>query len=154
MNTPLAIIPALFLFLTIGCTPHHRQRGHNHIESHQINPAETTRICDIQKKPHSYMGSIVRISGNYKSDHMYYTYLLDTSCITHRTLDVDHPANTSGDKSVHRFFSTEDRLCNKKTGTVCPISWNIVADILIKEQGNGELVAELKHVEEFIIPPH
>lgn len=112
-------------------------------------PTGTVRVCDIREQPEKYLGAIVRVHAIYKSDHMYYSYLIDDSCASDQTIEVDHPLNTNGDKSVRDFFLAEDKECEKKGGSVCPIRWPIVVDVLIKKQPNERLFAEFKHVQIF-----
>ena len=112
-------------------------------------PAEVVRVCDIRARPDKYLDVVVRVRGIYKSDHLYYSYLVDDRCDSNKTVEVDHPLNTNGDKSVHDFFSAEDERCENEGGSVCPISWPVIADVLIKKQSSQRLLAEFKHVEDF-----
>jgi hypothetical protein len=122
--------------------------------SHVTNPAEdAVRICDIREHSEKFVGSIVSIRARYKSDHMYYAYLLDEGCPSNQTIEVDHPIHTHGDDSVRRFFSMEDEHCAKEGGSVCPIDIEVTVDALIRKQSDGrKIIAEFKSVKSFEAP--
>ena len=135
-----------------ACSAHNEKSTSTANAASPAGQVNSVRVCDIRERPEKYLGAVVRIHGSYKSDHMYYSYLVDDSCSSNQTIEVDHPLNTNGDQSVRDFFSAEDRRCEKKGGSVCPVIWTIAVDVLIRKQSNDLLLAEFKHVESYVAP--
>lgn len=150
--TPLMVISrtlGLGVLLLAACSVDGSKVHHNDESQYLVS----VRICDIRSDPEKYVGSVVSLDARYKSDHMYYSYLLDKTCPSQQAIEVEHPLHTQGDTSVREFFSMEDEACAAQGGSVCPIDIGISVDVLVKRQPDGrKLIAEFKSVRDFQAP--
>ena len=107
---------------------------------------KVTKICEIRKNTAIYVGKLVRVHGVYKTDHSFYSFIVDESCSSMKIINVVDAFHSSGDKSVMDFFKHEKDVCPDSGPSVCPTETEVDAVAKVCKQPDGKLLLDLKKV--------
>ena len=112
----------------------------------KINNLKVTKICEIRKNTKTYVGKLVRVHGVYKTDHSFYSFIIDESCSSIKTINVVDAFHSSGDKSVVDFFRHGKDVCPDNGPSVCPTETEVDAVAKVCKQLDGKLFLDFKKI--------
>lgn len=113
----------------------------------KFSDVKVTRVCEIRRNSSYYLGRLVHVRGVYKTDHSFYSFLIDASCSSLRTINVADAFYAKGDASVVDFFKRESQVCSDNRSSVCPSELDLNALAVVRREQDGKLFLELKSVD-------
>jgi len=108
-------------------------------------------ICEIRANPEKYVGRVVTVSGDYKTDSTHYSFVSDSSCQSGSSLDLGF-AVPERDTSVDAFERAKFAQCERRGQRgLCVISATVVLRGEIARTIGADHQPKLVHL---IINPH
>lgn len=114
--------------------------------------AEIISVCTIAENPERFVGKVTKIRAGYSVVKQYDSFFTGTNCS--KKISIAEGSRSNSDKSVADFNRAGDKLCKARNiQSLCTLEANLVAEVKIRIDTDGELVADPIRVESFTYLP-
>lgn len=114
--------------------------------------APTISLCAIVAHPEPFIGKVTIIRARYSVVKHYDSFFSGVNCPA-KSVIAEGSRKDSG-KSVSEFNRAGDRLCKtRKIESLCALEADLVVEVRIRRDTDGELVADPIRVENFTYLP-
>lgn len=110
--------------------------------------ASIVSLCTIAEHPEPYLGKVTRIRARYSVVKHYDSFFAGANCPAKST--IAEGSRKDATKSVVDFYQEGDRLCKaREIESLCTLEADMVVDLRIRIDSDGELVADPIRIESF-----
>ncbi|HJR74174.1 MAG TPA: hypothetical protein VJ806_11110 [Luteimonas sp.] len=134
------IIPLVFLLA--ACVSEGTKKDAPHHSSNSV-----VSLCTIAERPEPYVGKSVKIRARHSIVKNYESFFSDANC---GKSTISEGSRKHSDRSVNDFHAAGDKICkDRKIESLCSLEADVVVEITIRVDDEGELVADPIHIDSF-----